>query len=71
MRQLGYQFGIGQAKTIDELSDRSNLSKARVARAALQIGLKTLSEQHVGTPIHGVDLRDRVVLEDDKARSGK
>lgn len=44
MKQLGIKFSDKQALQIDDLSKASGFVKSRVARAAMQIGLKAIRE---------------------------
>lgn len=45
MEKLGVRFAKKQHLQISDLCEKFNLSQSKVARAALQIGLKSLREQ--------------------------
>ena len=44
MKQLGVKFSDKQALQIDDISKASGFGKSRIARAAMQIGLKAIRE---------------------------
>ena len=44
MARIGVEFGSKQVLQIDDLAKASGFGKSRVARAAMQIGLKAIRE---------------------------
>ena len=44
MARIGVEFGDKQVLQIDDLAKASGFGKSRVARAAMQIGLKAIRE---------------------------
>ena len=44
MKQIGVQFGDKQVLQIKDLAEASGFASSRVARAAMQIGLKAIRE---------------------------
>ena len=64
MQQLPYRFAEKQRLQVEDMSERTNMNKSLVARAAFQIGMEILRSTEDES-----QLRDKIAIGDARARN--
>jgi DNA-binding transcriptional regulator GbsR (MarR family) len=67
MKQLGVQFSSKQHLQIDDVVSLTGLSKAKVSRAAMQIGLSAIRNHGEGDEQSGFSVSELVVINELKS----